>query len=211
MKVAIDGPAGVGKSTIAKLLAEKFNLTYINTGAMYRGVAYLLIKDPLIDLNSIKNIDMEFQGDRLFVNGVDVSDKIFNEKIDKISSNVSQNANIRKILTKVQKNMVNRYGDVVMEGRDIGTVVIPDADFKFFLTASIEERARRRMKQNELKGIKSDFESLKKAIEERDYEDINRKNAPLRKADDAIEIDTTNLSIDEVINKISQFINRRQK
>jgi cytidylate kinase len=107
--------------------------------------------------------------------------------------------------------MADRYDNIVMEGRDIGTVVIPNADFKFFLTASIEERARRRMKQNELKGIKSDFESLKKAIEKRDYEDTNRENAPLRKADDAIEIDTTNLSIDEVIDKISQFINRRQK
>jgi cytidylate kinase len=211
MKIAIDGPAGVGKSTVAKLLAERFDLTYINTGAMYRGVAYLSLNDPNFDLDHIRNINMEFQGDKLLINGVDVSDKIFNEKIDKISSTVSQNPNIRKVLTKIQKEMANRYDNIVMEGRDIGTVVIPNADFKFFLTASIEERARRRMKQNELKGIKSDFESLKKAIEKRDYEDTNRENAPLRKADDAIEIDTTNLSIDEVIDKISQFINRRQK
>ncbi len=204
MKIAIDGPAGVGKSTIAKLLAKKFNLIYINTGAMYRGLAYVLMKSPGLD---IENIKMEFKGDRLIVNEEDVSGKIFNEKIDKMSSKVSKDFKVRKVLTQIQKSMVETYDRIVMEGRDIGTVVMPNADYKFFLTASVEARAKRRFEQEKNKGIKNlDLKEIKKAIIQRDHDDTTRKNAPLKKADDAIEIDTTNLSIQEVINKISYYI-----
>ena len=204
MKIAIDGPAGVGKSTIAKLLAKEFNLIYINTGAMYRGLAYFLLKNPNLDMENIK---MEFEGDRLIVNGEDVSDKIFNERIDKMSSKVSKDFKVRKVLTQIQKNMAENYNRIVMEGRDIGTVVMPNADYKFFLTASADERAKRRFEQEKNKGMKDlNLQEIKKAIIQRDRDDTTRKNAPLKKADDAIEIDTTNLSIQEVIAKISYYI-----
>ncbi len=203
MKIAIDGPAGVGKSTVAKILAKKFKLTYVNTGAMYRAIAYMLDKYKNFDLESAV---IEFINNDIFVNKELVSDKIFNERIDKISSKISQDLKIRKILTDIQKNMVSKYDRIVMEGRDIGTVVMPNADFKFFLTASVEERAKRRYEQNRLKGIFINLKEIKDAIIKRDFEDMNRKNAPLKKAQDAIEIDTTNLSIDEVISKISEYI-----
>ena len=209
MKIAIDGPAGVGKSTIAKLLAKKFNLIYINTGAMYRGLAYFLLKDPNLNIDSIK---MEFKGSRLIINGEDVSDKIFNEKIDKMSSKVSKDFKVRKVLTQIQKSMVENYGRIVMEGRDIGTVVMPNANYKFFLTASVDARAKRRFEQEKNKGIKNlDLQEIKRAIIQRDHDDTTRKNAPLKKANDAIEIDTTNLSIQEVIDKISYYITGGKK
>nr|WP_187117410.1 (d)CMP kinase [Clostridium amazonitimonense] len=211
LSVAIDGPAGAGKSTIAKLLAKDFNLMYINTGAMYRAVTLMALStnvssediDGLCDL--IDKMDMYFNKDRLILNNQDVEEKITSPEISKKVSEFAALPEVRKKLVKLQQNMSKQY-DVIMDGRDIGTVVLKEAPFKFFLTASPEERANRRYKELVNKGLKVEYEDILKDIINRDYLDSNRKTDPLRKAEDAIEIDTTGLNIDGVVNKISEHI-----
>ncbi|MBU5590686.1 (d)CMP kinase [Clostridium sp. MSJ-4] len=211
LSVAIDGPAGAGKSTIAKLLAKDFNLMYINTGAMYRAVTLMALStnvssediDGLCDL--IDKMDMYFNKDRLILNNEDVEEKITSPEISKKVSEFAALPEVRKKLVKLQQNMSKQY-DVIMDGRDIGTVVLKEAPFKFFLTASPEERANRRYKELVNKGLKVEYEDILKDIINRDYLDSNRKTDPLRKAEDAIEIDTTGLNIDGVVNKISEHI-----
>lgn len=211
LAVAIDGPAGAGKSTIAKLLANKFNLMYINTGAMYRAVtrealnkkiSYESIGD-LCDI--VDNLEMHFQGERLIVNNIDVSDEI---TMPVISNNVSNYAAIPEIREKLVDSMrkMSKKFDVVMDGRDIGTVVLKDAQFKFYLTAAPEERAKRRYKELIDKSIEVDYENILADIIKRDYIDSNREVNPLRKADDAIEIDSSYLTIEEVVEKMAEYI-----
>lgn len=213
ISVAIDGPAGAGKSTIAKLVAKEFDLMYINTGAMYRAVA-LKSMEHNIEINDISKVcelidslDMKFEEDDLILNGINVQDKI---TMPEISSAVSAYASIKEVrakLVKLQREMSNKF-NCIMDGRDIGTVVLKDAPYKFFLTATPEERADRRFKELQERGVEVNYDEILKDIIRRDYLDSNREIDPLRKAEDAIEIDTTGLNITEVTEKICSYIRK---
>lgn len=211
LTIAIDGPAAAGKSTVAKLVAKKLSYLYIDTGAMYRALTLHALRED-IDPNdeqaltqSLSTIDIELkqQDDhqQVLLNQEDVTLDIRKPNVTKHVSIVAKHAQIRQMMVKKQQALAKGHG-VVMDGRDIGTYVLPHADLKFFLKASVEERARRRFKENQAKGISSDFDELKKDIEQRDHNDSNRKIAPLTKAEDAIAIDTTSLTIDQVVNII---------
>jgi cytidylate kinase len=214
ISVAIDGPAGAGKSTIAKIVAKNFDLMYINTGAMYRAVALKAKENGLSPENVgeicslIKNMKMKFEKDDLILNGENVQDKI---TMPSISSQVSAYASIpevRKILVKLQRDMSKEF-NVIMDGRDIGTVVLKDSPFKIFLTATPEERADRRFKELSERNIECSYEGILQDIKDRDYIDTHRETDPLKKADDAIEIDTTGLNINQVCDKINSYISNK--
>jgi cytidylate kinase len=216
ISVAIDGPAGAGKSTIAKIIGEKFNLMYINTGAMYRAVTLKAMNanvpedniDELVKL--VESLEMHFEEDRLFVNNEDLTEMI---NMPIISNNVSRYAavpEIREILVKLQQNIAKKF-NVIMDGRDIGTVVLKNATFKFFLTASSTERAKRRYEELCAKGIEVDYNTILKDIVKRDYVDTHREVNPLTKAKDAIEIDSSSLDIDGVVDEIIGYINLKIK
>lgn len=209
--VAIDGPAGAGKSTIAKIVANKFNLMYIDTGAMYRAVTLFARRnnilpheiDALCDL--IKSLNMHFEENELIVNGENISQAI---RTPDISNNVSLYAaikEVRELLVKCQQSMSKKY-NVIMDGRDIGTVVLKDAPFKFFLTASPEVRAKRRYEELLNKHIEVKYEDILEEIIKRDHIDSTREVNPLRKADDAIQIDSSNLNINQVADTIIDTI-----
>lgn len=216
ISVAIDGPAGAGKSTIAKIIAKKLNLMYINTGAMYRAVAMEAMGKNIsyndIDkLNSlIDGMEMHFEKDNLILNGTDIQEQLSSLKVSNNVSNYAQVPEVRERLVKLQRDMSKKY-DVIMDGRDIGTVVLKDAPYKFFLTASAAERAQRRHEELKAKGMKVDFDEILKDMERRDFIDSNRKTDPLKKAENAIEVDTTGLNIDQVVNKILDYINNKNK
>ncbi|MDM0558564.1 (d)CMP kinase [Clostridium perfringens] len=211
--VAIDGPAGAGKSTIAKIIGEKFNLMYINTGSMYRAVTLKALENNIsaeeVDklLVMIDGMDMHFENDELILNGENINSLI---TMPNISKNISAYASIREVrerLVNLMRKMALKYS-VIMDGRDIGTVVLKDADFKFFLTASPEERADRRYKELMEKGIEVNYNEILQDIIKRDYLDSNREVDPLRKAEDAIEIDTTGIGIMGVVEKISSYMEK---
>lgn len=211
ISVAIDGPAGAGKSTIAMLVAKKFNLMYINTGAMYRAVALKCMENN-IEINEINKIctlidsmNMKFENDDLILNGENIQNKLTMPEISAVVSSFASIKEVRERLVKLQREMSNKF-DVIMDGRDIGTVVLKDSKYKFFLTATPEERADRRFKELTKRGLDVNYDSILKDIIRRDYEDSNRSIDPLRKADDAIEIDTTGLNIQEVTDKICSYI-----
>ncbi|TGY44137.1 (d)CMP kinase [Clostridium sartagoforme] len=213
LSVAIDGPAGAGKSTIAKLVAKEFDLMYINTGAMYRAVALKAeennIGDKDIDAlcSLISTFEMKFENDDLILNGENIQDRITMPEISKIVSKYASIKEVREILVKLQREMSNKF-DVIMDGRDIGTVVLKDSKFKFFLTATPEARAERRYKELTNRGLDVDYSTILEDIIKRDYLDSNREVDPLKKADDAIEVDTTKLSINEVVKEISLSIKK---
>jgi cytidylate kinase len=216
ISVAIDGPAGAGKSTIAKLIGEKFNLMYINTGAMYRAVTLKAMNANITENNIeelvkiVESLEMHFQQDRLFVGNEDLTDMI---NMPIISNNVSKYAavpEIREILVKLQQNIAKKF-NVIMDGRDIGTVVLTDATFKFYLTARSEERAKRRYEELISKDIEVDYNTILNDIIKRDYIDTHREISPLRKAKDAIEIDSSQLNISDVVQKIVEYINTNIK
>ena len=219
MVIAIDGPAGSGKSTTAKHAAEKLGFIHINTGTMYRGIALKCIQGG-IDLNSSSEINkilnqtkFEFgreSGSVLFMDGVDISSEITSTQVTESVSRVSAVPQIREKLVQYQREMAEGL-DVVLEGRDIGTVVFPDAEFKFFLIADIEERARRRKKEMETMGEIVSLRELTAELEERDRKDSTREYSPLKKAEDAVEIDTTGLSIAEQVNRIVKIVNKSIK
>ena len=207
--VAIDGPAGSGKSTIAKLLAKELNITYVDTGAMYRAIA---LKSKLENLDSeeklkkaLENIKIDFKDSKIYLDNKDVSDQIRTEEISILSSKISKLPFVREILVSIQQEIAKKQ-PVVMEGRDIGTVVLKDADYKFYLTASIESRALRRYNQNLENGIKSNLEEIKKDIVLRDENDKNREHSPLKKADDAILLDNSNLTLEDNIKEMLSVI-----
>ena len=211
--VAIDGPAGAGKSTIAKIIGEKFNLMYINTGSMYRAVTLKALENNIsaedVDklLVMIDGMDMHFENDELILNGENINSLI---TMPNISKNVSAYASIREVrerLVNFMRKMALKYS-VIMDGRDIGTVVLKDANFKFFLTASPEERADRRYKELMGKGVEVNYDEILQDIIKRDYLDSNREVDPLRKAEDAIEIDTTGIGIMGVVEKISSYMEK---
>ena len=215
INIAIDGPSASGKSTIAKRLAQQLNYVHIDTGAMYRCVAYLAIKseisltDELALGKMADSMDIQLSADgKVFLNQMDVTEELRQEEISVGASKVSIFANVRKAMVKRQQTMAKAKGFIV-DGRDIGTVVLPDAEVKIFQTASVESRAMRRFKENLSKGIDSDFELLKSEIEQRDYQDTHRKESPLKKAEDAIEIDTSEMTVEQVVNLIISYIAER--
>ena len=217
--VAIDGPAGAGKSTVAKRLAKELGYTYMDTGAMYRAFAWRVMMEG-IDLRNEKelrrvlqdtSIELVEQGGRLSVllNGVDVTDRIRTPELSQLASRVSTSKAVRERMVELQRDMGSR-GGVVVEGMDIGTVVFPNAEVKVFLDASSEERARRRFEELKSQGRQVTMEETLRETEERDRRDIGREAAPLRKAEDAVVIDSTRASVDGVVERIMQEIKRKQ-
>ena len=209
--VAIDGPAGSGKSTSAKLVAQKLGYVYIDSGAMYRAVTFLALKKNLLDnekaigeLAYNTDIHLDFiDGEiKVEINGQDITEELRSIDVNQKVSEVSRIEEVRKALVKKQKEMDKQDRGLVMEGRDITTVVFPEADVKIFLTASIEQRAKRRAEEYEKKGVVVSLDEIKKNIIERDKIDSTRKLSPLKKAPDAIEIDTSKVSIEEQVNLI---------
>ena len=208
--VAIDGPAGAGKSTVSQIAADRLKFTYIDTGAMYRAVAWKTLKqnkeatDELI-ISTLPGIDInlifENGKTRVFVDGEEATAQIRTPEINKIVSKVAALVPVREKLTELQRKM-GENGNVLMDGRDIGTFVFPNADVKIFLTASVEERARRRYEELKSKGFDVDLQEIEKDIALRDKLDSEREMAPLKKADDAILLDTTGMTIEEVVQKI---------
>ncbi|MEG0136275.1 (d)CMP kinase [Cetobacterium sp.] len=212
--VALDGPAGSGKSTIAKIVAKEFKLTYLDTGAMYRMVALYVLEnsidytDETAVENALKNIHMNIIGEQFFLNGEDVSLKIRTPEVTKVVSPVSAIKAVRVKLVDLQRE-ISKGKNVILDGRDIGTVVFPNADLKVFLIASAEERAKRRVNDYQSKGINEDFNTVLKGILERDHIDSTRKESPLKKANDAIEVDTSFLNIQESSKAISDLIKEK--
>ena len=218
MQVAIDGPASSGKSTISKLIAQETNFLYLDTGAMYRAttLAFLRNKIAVVDAEAIKdlleNLVISFrntdEGQLVFLNGQDVTHEIRDLEVTRNVSEVSAIKSVRAKLVQMQREIAENHS-IIMDGRDIGTVVLPNAELKIFLVASVKERALRRFKENQEKGIELSLEKLEEEIAHRDYLDSTRKESPLKKADDAIEIDTTSLSIQEVVSKITNLIQEK--
>jgi cytidylate kinase len=210
-RIAIDGPSGAGKSTIAKAVAKKLGIDYIDTGAMYRAVGYK-VKQIGVDLQDkdamakmLAETDIDFVNGDIVLDGIVVNDKIRTSEMSYMASQCSTLQEVREKLVEIQRGMGTRKS-VIMDGRDIGTNVLKDAEYKFFLTASAEERAERRHKELIEKGEQITFEEVLEDIKQRDHNDMTRTLNPLRKAEDAKEIDTTGLNIDEVIEKVLEEV-----
>ena len=209
INIAIDGPGAAGKSTIAKCLAKKLNYVHLDTGAMYRSTAYkalqnhISLEDEEAVCKMLENTKIQLATDgSIFLDGEDVSDKIRTNEISLAASLVSKLANVRRMLVERQQEMAKEKG-FIMDGRDIGTVVLKDAEVKIYMTASPMARAKRRYDQNIAKNIPTgSIEEIAKEIAERDLQDMTRENSPLKKADDAVEIDTSDMSIEEVTERI---------
>lgn len=214
-QIAIDGPAGAGKSSIAKRLSEELGFVYIDTGAMYRTAALFCLRSgadlqdekQVTELAGKAEIDIRYQDgvQHMYLGDEDVSTAIRTEEVSKGASAVSGYPGVREKLVGMQQEMAERY-DVVMDGRDIGTKVLPNASLKIFLTASVEVRAERRFKEYTEKGIPCDFEVIKADIAQRDHADMTREHSPLKKAEDAIEIDTSDMTQEEVTAAIRRLI-----
>jgi CMP/dCMP kinase len=218
LRIAIDGPAAAGKSTVAKIVAGRLSCLYIDTGAMYRSLTYKALKSG-VDLHNeteltmlLKTTKIELEpsdkGQLVFLDGVNVTDEIRQSEVTNSVSHAAIHSQVREEMVKRQQGLA-REGGVVMDGRDIGTHVIPDAEIKVFLLASVKERAHRRHEENVSKGFPSDLEKLKEEIALRDKIDSEREVAPLKKADDATEIDTTSLTILEVVDRIMSLVERK--
>lgn len=216
ISVAIDGPAGAGKSSVSKAVAEDLGYTYIDTGAMYRAAALFAIengidikKDTVNLIKRLDEIDIDIrysdEGQRVLLCGKDVSERIRKEDVSVGASDIAVIGEVRKKLVSLQREMAKR-DNVIMDGRDICSYVLPDADVKIFLTASSESRAKRRYDQLTEKGVKCDLEKIKADMEYRDRNDSQRAVAPLKKADDAVLIDTTDLNFNESVEKIKELI-----
>lgn len=211
MIIAIDGPAGAGKSTIAKKLSKQMGYMYLDTGAIYRTITLDLcnrnidIENKELLEDSLADIDMKYTMDHIYLNGKIVDDEIRTESISQKTSQYSSKSEIRVFAVDMQRN-ISLNEDIVLEGRDIGTVVFPNADYKFYLTASEEVRGKRRYKDMVDKGMDTSLNAIINSIKERDFNDKNREISPLAKADDAIEIDTTSMTIDEVVEKMVSCI-----
>jgi len=215
-RIAIDGPSAAGKSTIAKKIAEKYNFLYIDTGAMYRCVGYYMLEHG-IDMNdekavnsNLSKINIQLADQKILLNGIDIADKIRINEVSFAASKVSSYQSVREYLVK-QQQLMAKHGSVVLDGRDIGTVVIPDAELKIYQVASLKERALRRYKENVSNGITTSLEEIEKQIKKRDYDDSHRIHSPLKKAEDAIELDTSIMSIDEVVETISRLIEEKKQ
>lgn len=216
VSVAVDGPAGSGKSTITKMVAEKLGFNYVDTGAMYRALTYNFLSNDLKELeeNKIKELleDLDFRVEYVdgvqyvYVNDVEVSDKIRTTEVSKYTSLFAKSPAVREFLIDTQRNLAHT-NNIIMDGRDIASVVLPNADVKIFLTASVEERARRRVLDFERQGLENvDFEKVKEDIKARDWQDENRDIAPLVKVDSATLVDTTSMTINEVVDKMTELV-----
>lgn len=209
--VAVDGPAGAGKSTIAKAVAKELNLIYVDTGAMYRAIALFMLREG-VDLSDRQAIiekcpraDVTIRYEDgvqvVFLNGENVNAFLRTEEVGETASVISPIPEVRKNMVALQKELA-AHSDCIMDGRDIGTCVLPDARLKIYLTASSEVRAKRRYEELAAKGVESDFQKIKADIEERDYRDMHREISPLKKAEDAVIVDTSDMTVDEVIASI---------
>ena len=219
MIIAIDGPAGSGKSTTSKLVANRLGISYLDTGSMYRAITAHFIKNSYsldsIDVSSVMNsIDLEISdsSDResVFLNGEDVTDRLRSNEVSKLVSDISSVKEVRAKMVRIQRR-ISSNKSIVIDGRDIGTVVFPDAKFKFFITASIDSRAKRRFDELQESDSNVTLEQIEEEIKSRDHFDTTRDNSPLKKAEDAITIDTTHLSISEQVNMILEIINNNQE
>lgn len=218
--IAIDGPAGSGKSTIAKIIASRLNIIYVDTGAMYRAMAFYFIKDGYsvedreYVVSKLDDIDIELKyidaQQYIFLNGEDVSSKIRVPQVSQASSLVSKIPEVREKLVSIQRNIASKQS-VIMDGRDIGTHVLPNANPKIYLVADLEERAKRRCLEYKKSGIAYNYEEEKNNIKKRDYEDMHRSVSPLKKAEDAVEINTTDLTIEETAQKIIELISHNKE
>ena len=217
IRIALDGPSGSGKSTIAKRLSSKLNILYLDTGAMYRATALKAIAlgidtfDEKGVLTFINDIDLKIKyidgTQHTMLDGIDVSEKIREPHVSMAASNISSLKCVRLKMVEMQRKIASEMS-CVLDGRDIGSYVLPNADFKFYITASVDVRADRRFKELALKGHKVDFNELRQEIEQRDYNDKTRDFAPLTKAVDAIEIDTSFMNVEQVIGKVLSYIER---
>ncbi|MEI5992585.1 (d)CMP kinase [Candidatus Enterococcus mansonii] len=218
ISIAIDGPASSGKSTVAKILAKKMNYIYCDTGAMYRALTYLAIQNKVDfedELGLVKlclehgiSFKQTEQEQLVFIDGIEVTQAIRQPDVTNAVSITAKHGKVREKMVELQQE-IGQSGGVVMDGRDIGTAVLPNAEVKIFLVASVEERAERRYKENQEKGITTDFDTLKKEIEQRDYLDSTREVSPLKQALDAVKIDTTGMNIEEVVKAIEDVIEAR--
>lgn len=213
--IALDGPSGAGKSSAAKRIAEALGWAYLDTGAMFRATALAIQRagaslDDEASLRAVLDrLDLGQEGTRIFLNGEDVSDAIRTPEITKFVTPVSQDPRVRKVLLE-QQRAVGAKGGFVVDGRDIGTVVFPNAGLKVYLTASVEARARRRFLEQQAKGISMSLEEVAADIARRDHADSTRAEAPLRRADDAVELDSSGLTLDEVVDRIVALWRARQ-
>nr|WP_293700718.1 (d)CMP kinase [uncultured Peptostreptococcus sp.] len=211
--IAIDGPAGAGKSTISKLIAKNLGINYIDTGAMYRAITYKCIKEN-IDVNDIQRVvdlcsrtDVDFVDNNIYLDGQRLDEEIRTLQVSSRVSDVAKIPQVREFLLEKQRE-IGKRSDVILDGRDVGTHIFPDAKYKFFLNASAQERGRRRYQELIDKGQSVALEEIIEDIKKRDYIDSTRKVAPLVKADDAIEVDTTSMTIDQVVTYISDIVRR---
>ncbi|MBL7573238.1 (d)CMP kinase [Staphylococcus saccharolyticus] len=214
INIALDGPAAAGKSTIAKQVASRLSMIYVDTGAMYRAITYKYLQNgkpenfnELINNTSLELTYEEQKGQRILLDEQDITDYLRENDVTNNVSYVASKEPVRSFAVKLQKELAAKKG-IVMDGRDIGTVVLPNAELKVYMIASVEERAERRQKENELRGIDSNLEQLKQEIEARDHYDMNRDISPLRKANDASTLDTTGKSIEEVTQEILDMVNQ---
>ena len=221
VSVAVDGPAGSGKSTITKMVAKSLGFNYVDTGAMYRALTFNFLSNGLDELEEEKIKELLSKTDfkveyvdgvqYVYVNDVEVSDKIRTAEVSKFTSLFAKSPAVRDFLIDTQRNLANT-NNIIMDGRDIASVVLPNADVKIFLTASVEERARRRVLDFERQGIENvDFEKVKEDIKARDWQDENRDIAPLVKVDSATLLDTTSLTIDEVVEEMTELVKSVEK
>ena len=213
INIAFDGPSGVGKSTIADRVAESLHMVHLDTGAMYRCVAYYLVSHQ-IDLSdsqaldqALDSIHISFQGKQVFLNDVDVSKEIRTNEISMFTSKVATNPSVRKKMVALQQEVAKDKG-YILDGRDICTVVLPDAEVKIYMDASAKARAERRYKEYISQGIQADYETIYQDIVARDYQDSHREISPLVQAKDAIRIDTSNLTIDEVVKEVLELVRK---
>ncbi len=220
MKIAIDGPAGSGKSTLAKAVAKRLGIYYLDTGSMYRGAAYAALQTgtDISDEEQVEALMKNIDFCTVFINGAqqnlyngeNVMPYIRTPQISTAASDISAYPCVRYKLVDMQRKTANEY-DIVLDGRDIGTFVLPDADYKFYVTADVEERANRRYKENCEKGLIQPFKEVLEEMKQRDYNDSHRKLAPLKQADDAVLIDTTDLTIVQAIEKLLSYIIQENK
>lgn len=211
MQICLDGPSGSGKSTLAKALAKALDITYLDTGAMYRSFTYHCLEgqvdvlDEEAVIEALKSFKLRIIKDQFLVNDMDVSQKIREERISQNVSAVSSYGPVRDAMVMLQRE-IGAGQPIVMDGRDIGTVVLPDAPYKFYIVASAHERAKRRYLEQKAKGFDVDLETILADMERRDYLDSSRDIAPLKPADDAIHIDTSDMTIDQVVAKLLSYI-----
>ena len=217
--VAIDGPAGAGKSTIAKLVAKELNFIYVDTGAMYRAIALYLLKKGISkeDESKIESVCSEIHIEikhtdgvqQVWLNGEDVSSEIRREEVGNMASATSVYSCVREKLLSLQQDLASTH-DAIMDGRDIGTCILPNAQAKIYLTASVATRAKRRFDELQEKGISCNLGEIKKDIEDRDYRDMHREISPLKQAEDAVLVDSSDMTIEEVVNRIVEICREKK-